>query len=69
MKAQARSYFWWPGLDKDKEDMMGASDVCTQIKASPPPVTLHPWAWPSSPWSRLHVDFVGPVWKNVSDYG
>ncbi len=21
---------------------------------------LHPWEWPSKPWSRLHLDFAGP---------
>ena len=21
---------------------------------------LIPWKWPSRPWSRLHIDFVGP---------
>ena len=22
---------------------------------------LHVWAWPATPWERIHVDFVGPV--------
>jgi hypothetical protein len=22
---------------------------------------MHPWAWPDKPWSRVHVDFAGPV--------
>ena len=22
---------------------------------------LHPWAWPTLPWQRIHVDFAGPV--------
>ena len=24
------------------------------------PASLHPWEWPSQPWSRLHIDFAGP---------
>ena len=27
----------------------------------PPKAALHPWEWPSKPWSRLHIDFAGPV--------
>ena len=26
---------------------------------SPPKSPLHPWEWPSRPWSRIHVDFRG----------
>ena len=22
---------------------------------------LHPWQWPTRPWSRLHIDFAGPI--------
>ena len=22
---------------------------------------VHPWEWPGSPWSRVHVDYAGPV--------
>ena len=25
----------------------------------PPVAPLHPWEWPTKPWSRLHVDFAG----------
>lgn len=21
---------------------------------------LHPWEWPETPWSRIHVDYAGP---------
>jgi len=24
-------------------------------------VPLHPWQWPARPWTRLHIDFAGPV--------
>jgi len=24
-------------------------------------VPLHPWQWPTRPWTRLHVDFAGPI--------
>ena len=28
--------------------------------AAPPVSPLHPWAWPTRPWARLHIDYVGP---------
>ena len=27
----------------------------------PPKAPLHPWRWPSRPWSHIHVDFAGPI--------
>ena len=27
----------------------------------PPQAPLQPWSWPSRPWSRLHLDYAGPV--------
>ena len=57
MKSQARSYVWWPGLDKDIEKIAKSCDPCSQVKDDPAPVTLHPWVWPSKPWKRLHIDF------------
>uniref|UniRef100_A0A1X7TVW2 Integrase catalytic domain-containing protein n=1 Tax=Amphimedon queenslandica TaxID=400682 RepID=A0A1X7TVW2_AMPQE len=65
MKAQARSYFWWPGLDKDIEEVVRFCNACTQVKANPAPVTLHPWTWPSRPWSRVHIDFAGPLFGKM----
>ena len=33
---------------------------CQSIRPTPAPAPLHPWEWPSQPWSRIHVDYVGP---------
>ena len=60
MKAVARSYFWWPGLDRDIEDLGKSCKSCQSVKNSPPVAPLHPWVWPSKPWERIHVDFAGP---------
>ena len=31
------------------------------VKHAPAKAPLHPWAWPTAPWERIHVDFAGPV--------
>lgn len=60
MKSLARSYVWWPRLDKDIEKSCKSCLSCLAVKSSPPSAPLHPWSWPSRPWQRVHVDFAGP---------
>ena len=47
-------------MDSAIEDVVKHCQVCQQSRPSPPVAPLHPWEWPSKPWSRLHLDFVGP---------
>ena len=47
MKALARSFLWWPGIDLDIEERVRLCDVCTQVHHSPKAV----------PWQRIHVDY------------
>ena len=61
MKGLARMYLWWPGMDKAIEQMVQACEKCQLVQAMPPAAPLQPWSWPSRPWSRLHLDFAGPV--------
>ena len=35
--------------------------MCIQARSAPQTATVHPWSFPSSPWTRLHVDFAGPI--------
>lgn len=60
MKANARSYVWWPGLDKSLEQISRECRACKLTKSMPAVAPLHPWVWPSHPWQRLHIDFAGP---------
>ena len=61
MKSLARSHFWWPGVDKEVENLAKMCLACQSVKKAPPKAPLHPWAWPTAPWQRVHVDFAGPV--------
>ena len=60
MKALARSYIWWIGLDKDIESLGKSCGSCQAIKSNPTAAPLHPWVWPDTPWTRIHVDYAGP---------
>ena len=60
MKSVARSYIWWPGLDKELENLAKSCTACQAVKAAPPKVPLQPWVWPSRPWQRVHLDFASP---------
>lgn len=61
MKRNARSLFWWPGLDREVEQLSGNCNECVQ--AAPMPAACSPVNWPETKerWSRVHIDFAGPV--------
>ncbi|KAL5517052.1 hypothetical protein EMCRGX_G002519 [Ephydatia muelleri] len=65
IKALARSYVWWPGLDREVEQLVASCLPCQSVKNAPSVAPLHPWLWPAKPWQRIHVDFAGPVEKRM----
>ena len=48
-------------MDVAIERMVKQCQKCQQIQPSPPAAPLQPWSWPTRPWSRLHVDYAGPI--------
>ena len=60
MKALARMFVWWPGLDKEIETTVKHCYTCEENHRKPRQAPLHPWEWPSRPWTRLHLDYAGP---------
>ena len=61
MKSLARAYFWWPLLDGEIEKLTSSCEVCCENRAIPPKAILKPFEWPTKPWTRIHIDFLGPV--------
>lgn len=60
-KAIARSYVWWPGIDEAVERECRACATCAQHADAPPSASPRLWPWPHRPWTRLHLDFMGPI--------
>ncbi|XP_060100277.1 uncharacterized protein K02A2.6-like, partial [Heteronotia binoei] len=60
MKALARSYVWWPGLDAEIEAWVKRCPTCQVSRPDPPHGPVQSWESTKTPWSRLHMDFAGP---------
>ena len=60
MKALARMYVWWPGLDTEIEESVCLCDEFQLNQSNPPLAPLNPWNWPTRRWARLHLDYAGP---------
>ena len=50
LKALARSYIWWPGINKEIEQTAKTCSGCQLMQAELNTAPVHPWEWPSSPW-------------------
>lgn len=61
MKAIARSFVYWPGIDNEIEDYVKRCVPCSTAGKAPTKTTLESWPIPAKPWSRIHVDYAGPV--------
>ncbi|XP_064458842.1 uncharacterized protein K02A2.6-like [Ornithodoros turicata] len=57
MKMLARSYVWWPKIDKDIETLCRTCEECAEFSEQKWPVPLHQWEPPAGPWVRVHCDF------------
>ena len=61
MKAIARGYAYWPGMDSQIQEWVQKCSRCQQAAKAPPRHEPIPWEQPRGPWSRLHIDFAGPL--------
>ena len=51
MKALARMYVWWTGINADIEKSVRLCSECQEVQSSPPTAPLNPWKWPTRPWA------------------
>nr|VZI00034.1 unnamed protein product [Spirometra erinaceieuropaei] len=61
MKSIAHSFAYWPGIDGDIDDLVRRCFRCQQAAKLPPRQPPIPWQPPERPWSRVHIDFAGPL--------
>ncbi|CAH8569735.1 unnamed protein product [Schistosoma turkestanicum] len=64
MKALARSYVYWPNIDTDVTNYVLRCSKCAQAAKAPRKTELCCWKPATHPWSRVHVDFAGPLKGN-----
>lgn len=64
MKEVARSYFWWPNLNSEIENIGKSCLICLSNLKNP---IKSPQSWPTPPtaWYRLHADFLGPYYNKM----
>ncbi len=63
MKQLARSYCWWPSINKDIEEIARSCTICSQLQPIPNQ-QFKSWDEPTHVWSRVHMDFLGPLWNS-----
>ena len=48
-------------MDKQIEALASCCVTCQASRHLPPVAPLQPWSFPDRPWSRLHMDYAGPI--------
>ncbi|CAG2226133.1 unnamed protein product [Mytilus edulis] len=48
-------------MDAEIEQTVRACHKCQVNRHAPTEAPMHPWEWPSNPWSRIHIDYAGPL--------
>lgn len=52
-------------MDANIEALVKSCVPCLSTQSKPPKSPLNPWPWPSKPWSRIHIDFAGPIYNKM----
>ncbi|XP_018395972.1 PREDICTED: uncharacterized protein K02A2.6-like, partial [Cyphomyrmex costatus] len=60
MKALARNYVWWQGIDLEIEKTVRSCKECSRVQNNPKPAPLHHWEPTEEAFERIHMDFAGP---------
>lgn len=55
MKSLARAYCWWPGIDRNIENIVQNCIYCQLTRPNPVEAPLYPWETPSTPASSCRL--------------
>ncbi|KAI0990566.1 hypothetical protein GJ496_001381 [Pomphorhynchus laevis] len=61
MRHLARLYCWWPTINTDIEQWVDRCSFCQKQQPKSAHQPLHQWDVPAEVWTRIHVDFAGPI--------
>ncbi|XP_046802727.1 uncharacterized protein K02A2.6-like [Lucilia cuprina] len=64
MKQLARQHIWWCNMDEDIKQLASKCEIC-KIENQSPPKEYQSWPAPNKPWSRVHIDFAGPIFNSM----
>lgn len=59
MKAIARSYCWWQGIDQNIKNLVENCAACNNVRNNPPKQEKHHWEPAVAAMHRVHADFAG----------
>ena len=60
MKSLMRTFVYWPSMDQDITNMVKTCKGCA-LAAKAPPITHKTWPKSERPWSRIYIDYAGPL--------
>ena len=52
-------------MDSQIKELVKRCSVCQESCPLRPAAPLHPWEWPSQPWSPIHIDCFGPYLNHM----
>lgn len=61
MKLLARNIIYWPTITQDIERKVKSCEECARVPIAQIKCTLQSWPHASKAWSRIHIDYAGPL--------
>lgn len=61
MKRRLRTKVWWPGIDRDAEDVCRKCHPCQVVSQISSPEPMKSTNLPKGPWQQLGADLLGPL--------
>ncbi|UYV68256.1 K02A2.6-like [Cordylochernes scorpioides] len=65
MKALAQNFIWWPGIDREIEEITRVCRECNINNHTLKQESVHRWESAPTPWYRVHLDFAGPFMNKM----